>query len=78
MNKKVRKERNYYSELDKQIQLLERNLSHEDEALAYSVANKITWCLKFKKMTKEQAYELCDRMTIYFNTLTDLYKRRSE
>ena len=57
--------RNYYAEIDKVISEYENNKSWHDKTLDWA-ANRVDWCWKWRKITKEQMEELADRVTAIF------------
>lgn len=58
---KPKKEKNYYIELDRAILEYEQNRPYKTHKISW-ISDKISWCSQFKKITKEQLENLCDRV----------------
>ena len=63
---KAAKTRDYYSELSRRIDVLWHNSGLSAANEASSIADRISWAYKWKKITHSQMSELADRMTEYF------------
>ena len=50
----------FYSEIDKALQSYETYKSYHIYNIDW-ITNRISWCWKWKKITREQMEELCDR-----------------
>lgn len=50
----------FYSEIDKALQSYETYKPYHTRNIDW-ITNRISWCWKWKKITKEQMEELCDR-----------------
>ena len=51
----------YYSEIDKALQSYENYKPYHTHNIEW-ISNRISWCWKWRKITKEQMEELCDRV----------------
>ena len=54
--------KNYYAEIDKVLTEYENHKPYHTRDIDW-VCNRISWCWKWKKITKEQMEELADRAT---------------
>ena len=52
----------FYEEINKALQSYETFKPYHIKSIDW-ICNRITWCWKWKKITKEQMEELCDRVT---------------
>lgn len=50
----------FYSEIDKALQSYENYKPYHTHNIEW-ISNRISWCWKWRKITKEQMEELCDR-----------------
>lgn len=50
----------FYSEIDKALQSYENYKPYHIRNIEW-ISNRISWCWKWRKITKEQMEELCDR-----------------
>lgn len=57
--------KNYYEELDNALKSYENFEPYHTKNIDY-ICNKIDWCWKWKKITKEEMEELADRATAIF------------
>ena len=64
MKKNRKPEKDYYAQLDRWVSQYETK-GNGDQKLS-SISDKISWCWKWKKITKQQVDELCDRMLEIF------------
>ena len=55
----------YYNEINTALKSYEEYKSCHDKTMEW-IANRIEWCWKWKKITKEQMEELADRATAIF------------
>ena len=53
----------YYYEIDKALQSYENHKPYHVKNIDW-ITNRITWCWKWKKITKEQMEQLCDRAIV--------------
>ena len=53
----------YYAEIDKALRSYEECKPYHTRNIDW-ITNRITWCWKWKKITKTQMETLCDRATI--------------
>ena len=53
----------FYDEIDKALQSYENYRPYHQHKIEW-ISDRISWCWKWKKITKEQMEELCDRMII--------------
>ena len=60
--------RDYYKEIDEVLQDYESHKVYPTRKIEWA-ADRIDWCWKFRKITKEQMEELADRATEIFNSL---------
>ena len=60
MSKSRKPEKDYYAQLDRWVSQYETK-GNGDQKLS-AISDKISWCWKWKKITKKQVDELCDRM----------------
>lgn len=60
--------KNYFSILDKAIKEYE-DFKPYKTLEPYQITDKIVWCYKWKKITKEQMENLTNRMTFVFNNI---------
>ena len=51
----------FYSEIDKALQSYENYKPYHPHKIEW-ISDRISWCWKWKKITKEQMEELCDRL----------------
>ena len=51
----------FYSEIDKALQSYENYKPYHTRNIEW-ISNRICWCWKWRKITKEQMEELCDRV----------------
>ena len=51
----------FYDEIDKALRSYEDCKPYHDKKIEW-ISNRITWCWKWRKITKEQMEELCDRV----------------
>lgn len=51
----------FYDEIDKALQSYENNKPYHPKRMEW-ITDRITWCWKWKKITKAQTDELCDRV----------------
>lgn len=58
---KMKKERNYYVEIDNALKSYEEYKPWHDKSIDW-IADRIDWCWKFRHITKEQMEELADRV----------------
>lgn len=58
--------RNYYDEINKVVSSYEDHKHYHDKTLDWA-ANRIDWCWRWRKITREQMYELADRVIALFN-----------
>ena len=64
--------RNYYGEIDKAISRFE-NLQYPIHKASW-ITNRIEWCFRFGKISREQMARLANRMTaVYKNETLKLY-----
>ena len=64
MSKSRKPEKDYYAQLDRWVSQYETK-GNGDQKLSV-ISDKISWCWKWKKITKQQVDELCDRMLEIF------------
>lgn len=64
MKKSRKPEKDYYTQLNRWVSQYE-NYGFK-EVSSDIITNKICWCWKFRKITREQMEELCNRMTDVF------------
>ena len=57
--------RNYYTEIDKVISEYENGKPWHTRDIDWA-ANRVDWCWKWRKITKEQMEELANRITAIF------------
>ena len=50
----------FYSEIDKALQSYENYKPYHTRNIEW-ISSRISWCWKWRKITKEQMEELCDR-----------------
>lgn len=76
MSKSHKPEKDYYAQLNRWVSQYEKY--DFSEVSSDIITDKICWCWKFRKITKEQMEELCDRMTKAFYDKIDIlgYKQR--
>ena len=53
--------KDYYKEIDKVIKEYEEHRSYTTKSIGW-ICDRIDWCWKWKKITKEQMEELADRI----------------
>lgn len=58
----------YYNEIDTVLTEYENYKIWHTKSIEWA-ANRIDWCWKWKKITKEQMEELADRATAIFNMI---------
>ena len=51
----------FYDEIDKALQSYEGYKSYHTRNIEW-ISNRISWCWKWRKITREQMEELCDRV----------------
>ena len=51
----------FYSEIDKALQSYEDYKPYHTRNIEW-ISNRISWCWKWRKITREQMEELCDRV----------------
>lgn len=51
----------FYSEIDKALQSYENYKPYHTRNIEW-ISNRISWCWKWRKITKGQMEELCDRV----------------
>ena len=51
----------FYSEIDKALQSYENYKPYHTRNIEW-ISNRISWCWKWRKITREQMKELCDRV----------------
>ena len=51
----------FYSEIDKALQSYENYKPYHTHNIEW-ISNRISWCWKWRKITKEQMEKLCDRV----------------
>ena len=51
----------FYNEIDKALQSYENYKPYHSRKIEW-ISNRISWCWKWRKITKEQMEELCDRV----------------
>ena len=51
----------FYSEIDKALHSYENYKPYHQHKIEW-ISDRISWCWKWRKITKEQMEELCDRM----------------
>ena len=51
----------FYDEIDKALQSYENNKPYHTHNIEW-ISNRISWCWKWRKITKEQMEKLCDRV----------------
>lgn len=51
----------FYSEIDKALQSYENYKPYRTRNIEW-ISNRISWCWKWRKITREQMEELCDRV----------------
>ena len=51
----------FYSEIDKALQSYENYKPYHTHNIEW-ISNRISWCWKWRKITREQMEELCDRV----------------
>lgn len=59
------KEKDWYSEIDKVIKEYENYKPYHTRNLDWA-ADRIDWCWKWRKISKEQMEELADRVSIIY------------
>jgi hypothetical protein len=66
-------QKDFYLELDTALKSYEEYKPWHPMSME-KITDKIVWCLRWKKISKEQMEELADRATkIYENDLMDIY-----
>lgn len=55
----------FYVQIDKALQSYENNKPYHPYKIEW-ITDRIAWCWKWRKITKEQMEELCDRMMKVF------------
>lgn len=53
----------FYDEIDKALQSYENYKPYHTRKIEW-ISNRICWCWKWRKITKEQMEELCDRVIV--------------
>lgn len=53
----------FYDEIDKALQSYENYRPYHTRKIEW-ISNRICWCWKWRKITKEQMEELCDRVIV--------------
>ena len=56
----------YYNQIDEVLKSYENNAPYHTRNMDWA-ANRIAWCWKWKKITKEQMVKLADRATAIFD-----------
>lgn len=51
----------YYIQIDKALQSYENHKPYHTKSIEW-ICNRISWCWKWKKITKRQMEELCTRV----------------
>ena len=51
----------FYNEIDEALQPYENYKPYHTRDIEW-ISNRISWCWKWRKITKEQMEELCDRV----------------
>ena len=51
----------FYNEIDEALQSYENYKPYHTRNIEW-ISNRVSWCWKWRKITKEQMEELCDRM----------------
>jgi hypothetical protein len=51
----------FYNEIDKALQSYENCKPYHTHTIEW-IADRISWCWKWRKITEEQMHELCDRV----------------
>lgn len=51
----------FYDEIDKALQSYEAYKPYHTRNIEW-ISNRISWCWKWRKITREQMEELCDRV----------------
>lgn len=57
--------KNYYDEINDALIRYEEHKSYKTKTMAW-ISDRISWCWKFRKITREQMEELADRATKIF------------
>lgn len=57
--------KDYYKEIDKALKSYEENKPWHLQDMSW-ISDRIDWCWKWKKITKEQKDELCERTISLF------------
>lgn len=57
--------KNYYKEIDEALKRYEEYKPYHVKSMEW-IANRIDWCWKWKKITKEQMTNLADRVCYYY------------
>lgn len=58
----MKREKNYYEEINKALLSYENYKSWHDKSISW-ICDRIDWCWKWRKITKDQMEELADRTT---------------
>ena len=53
----------FYNEIDKALQSYENCQPYHTRKIEW-IADRISWCWKWRKITEEQMHELCERVVI--------------
>lgn len=59
------KKKDYYSEIDKVLQSFENYQPYHEKSMDW-ISDRIVWCWKWRKISKEQMVELAERATTIF------------
>lgn len=63
--------KDFYAEIDKVVSEYEQNKPWHTKDISWA-ANRVDWCWKWRKITKEQMEELADRITAIFEGDTNV------
>ena len=61
------KARDYYAEIDKALKSHEEFRQWNEKPMSW-ITNRIDWCWKFRKITREQMESLCARAILVFES----------
>lgn len=64
----MNKQKDYYKEIDKVLKRYEEHKPYFDKNIDWA-ANRIDWCWRWRKITKEQMEELADRVIKIFKNI---------
>ena len=59
------KVKNYYEEINKELTSFEEGKEYHLKTMEW-ISDRICWCWKWRKITKEQMEELADRVVEYY------------